>query len=117
MGRTNLPPIPIPPRVLELLEDYPELVAEIRGVFDRYIERPNLVQPLDGALWLLEDTLDAFVSRAKGEADRAEASGDASAIAAATAKVRIMFQAFRKSDGLRDVGAIVAYFDKYEDAL
>ena len=117
MTTANLPPIPIPPRLLDLLKEYPELIQDIRNTLDIYMKKPNILQPLDGALWLLEDTLSAFISRARDEVDRAEASGDAEAIVKAKAKVSIMFSAFSKNDGLRDIGGICDYFEEHEEAF
>ena len=117
MTTADLPPIPIPPRLPELLKDYPELLDEIRQTLDSYLRRPMYTQPLDGALWLLEDTLSAFISRARGEADHAEASGDAGAIAKAKAKVSLMFSAHSKNNGLKDINNICDYFEEHDEAF
>ena len=117
MTTADLPPIPIPPRLPELLKDYPELVDEIRQRLASYLKRPMYSQPLDGALWALEGKLDTFISRAQEEVDRAEASGDAEAIARAKAKVSLMFSAYSKNDGLKDINNICDYFEEHEDAF
>ena len=117
MTTADLPPIPIPPRLLEMLGEYPELIAEIRQRLDSYLKRPMYSQPLDGALWALEGRLDTFISRAQDEADRAEASGDAEAIARAKAKVSLMSRASSKNGGLKDINNICDYFEEHDEAF
>lgn len=77
---SKLPPPPVPEKLREMLKDYPELIQEIRDTLDGYAKKPNSLQPFDGALWLLEDTLSSFYSKARSELKAAEASGDVQAI-------------------------------------
>lgn len=114
METADLPPIPIPPRLLDLLREYPDSIKEIRDRLDRYLKDPDGLQPLDHAIWALEDKLDTLISKAQSEVERAKTSGDAEALANAKAKVSVMFSAYSKNDGLRDLGSIVDYFSKYE---
>lgn len=117
MAMTNLPPIPIPHQMLVLLEDYPDLIDEIRHRLAQYLKKPDGLQPLDHALWLLEDTFSTFISRARDEVSRAEASGNAEAITKAKAKLSVMFRAGSPNGGLRDTGVIVDYFKEHEEAF
>ena len=116
MTPANLPPIPIPPRLVELLKDYPDLVQEIRDTLDFYLKRPSY-QPLDGALWLLEDTLSDFISRVRDEVKHAENSGDKDAVVKAETKLSVMFRARSKNGGLKDTNNICDYFEKYGEAF
>ena len=114
MTTADLPPIPIPPRLPELLKDYPELLNEIRQTLDSYLRRPMYTQPLDGALWALEGRLSTFISRARTEVRHAETSDDAEALAKAEAKLSIMFRARSSNGGLKDTKNICDYFRDHE---
>ena len=117
MTTASLPPIPIPPRLPEMLGDYPELVDEIRQTLDSYLKQPMYSQPLDGALWALEGKLSAFISRTRAEVRTAEASGDAEAIARANVKLSLMFKAYSKNGGLKDINNICDYFEEHDEAF
>jgi hypothetical protein len=83
---SKLPPPPVPEKLREMLKDYPELIQEIRDTLDSYAKKPNPLQPFDGVLWLLEDTLSSFYSDARSELDAAETSGNEQAIQKAKEK-------------------------------
>ena len=117
MATTNLPPIPIPIRLLDLLQDYPELITEIRARMEGYLRNPDPLQPLDQALWLLADTLGTFISKARDEVSDAQAVGDPQAIAKAETKLGVMFRARSPNGGLRDTGPIVDYFEEHDGAF
>jgi hypothetical protein len=76
----SLPPPPVPPRLREMLEDYPEWVEEIQGglirIVDDMLAGANSVTPFERAVWRLEDTLGHFMVQADAAAETAKAEGD-----------------------------------------
>ncbi|MBB6244934.1 hypothetical protein [Rhodanobacter sp. MP1X3] len=109
----NLPPPPVPQKLQEMLKDYPELIQELQDTLDSYVKKPNPLQPFDGAIWLLEDTLSSFISEARDELKAAEAGADAQAISQAETKKLLMFRARSGSagGGLLDLNELKVYFD------
>lgn len=89
---------PIPTKLFELLKDYPEQIARLQKVLDRFADHaaPRL-QPFDEAIWSLEDELADFATQAHDERQAAEASGDTAAIERAREKERAMLRARSKA--------------------
>ena len=84
---TKPPPLSVPLGLQEILKDYPELIQRLQGDLTHIVEKPSPVTPpLERAIWMLEDSLDLFISEARQELNAAEASGDSGAIARAKAK-------------------------------
>jgi len=87
-----------------MLKDYPEHIEEIQRALNRVLEKKPLpgVPPFERALWMLEGTLESFVSEARQEVKRAEASGDPQAIEKAKRREILMHHACmqRASHGL-----------------
>ncbi|KRB07357.1 hypothetical protein ASD86_14085 [Lysobacter sp. Root690] len=104
---------PIPPRLRELLKDYPDHLERLQESLNDYIRAPFRVMPFDGAIWSLEGTLGSFISEAREELKIAEASGNAEAIEKAKAKDVLMFRAHSVNGGMSDLHDLRAYFQQY----
>ena len=116
---SKLPPPPVPEKLREMLKDYPELIQEIRDTLDGYAKKPNPLQPFDGALWLLEDTLSTFAVDAREELNAVEGSDDAEAIARARAKAHLMGRARSSSagGGMCGLDDLWDYFETHKEAF
>lgn len=110
----KLPSPPVPQKLQEMLKDYPELIRELQDTLDSYAKKPNTLQPFDGAIWILEDTLGSFMSGAHEELMTAEAKGDAEAIQKAKAKDFAMGSARLNMGGMSD---LFDYFQTPKEAL
>lgn len=87
------PTPPLPQKLQELLNDYPEDIAQLQALLNLFaVPKPRL-QPFDEAIWLLQDGLDSLLHTAQDELTAAEASGDAAAIEKARAKKAAMLRA------------------------
>jgi hypothetical protein len=113
----TLPLPPVPLKLQEMLKDYPELIQELQDTLNSYVKKPNPVQPFDGAIWLLEDTLSSFISNARAEVKAAEAHGDVQAVERAEAKEKVMFRAASGNGGMRNLHELKLYFDAHKDAF
>ena len=110
----SIPPPPVPQKLREMLKDYPEHLDEIQKTLNDIVEKPpHGTPPFEMAVWMLEDTLSAFVSEASEKLKAAETSGNAQAIAKAEAKQLLMFRARSGSagGGLLDLNELKTYFD------
>ncbi len=116
MKPTELPPIPIPTRVRELLRDYPDLIVRLEKRLARALERPTH-PPIEGAIWAFEDTLEGFVGDAQQDRRRAEEAGDEHALAQANAKFDAAARAGTRNDGLRDLREVEDYFEHHREAF
>jgi hypothetical protein len=75
----SVPPPPVPPRLREMLKDYPELIQMIGDDLNALVEkmlREAHFPPYEEAVWYLEDKLEALYIRAESEAKAAELGGD-----------------------------------------
>lgn len=92
-------PPPVPQKLREMLEDYPEHICRLQEVLDYLVETPSAgVDPFDRAIWLLEGRLETFKNEARKDLKAAEASGNAETIARAKMKISI-FGAVRADMG------------------
>ncbi|WP_394537603.1 hypothetical protein PRJ39_15930 [Lysobacter enzymogenes] len=116
---SKLPPPQVPPKLRELLSDYPGYVDRLQEVLDEFAVPKLRLQPFDDALWALESRLDAFVQDARDELRDAEASGDASAIEKAAVKRRAMSLARSKNGGMRVelMDDLWNYFERNKEAF
>ncbi|RSZ32774.1 MULTISPECIES: hypothetical protein [unclassified Variovorax] len=107
---SRLAPPPIPPRLRDVLKDYPVHLEQLQQELNKFAERtePSLA-PFEEAAWIIESALDAFVIDAIGEQKVAEASGDPAAIAKAHEKAAVMAIASGKRTWLGD-GSLLDYF-------
>ncbi|ALN65591.1 hypothetical protein GLA29479_4761 [Lysobacter antibioticus] len=102
---------PVPPRLRDMLADYPELIEALAGALNAAATNPRGNPPYEMAVWALEDMLSHFVSDARDEFEAAEAGGDPQAIQRADDKLNLMFRARSPSLGLGDLDAVRAHFD------
>lgn len=102
---------PVPQGLREMLKQYPELIERLQRELNYLVEKPSPVTPpFERAIWILEDTLDSFVSDAREDFNAAEASGDAEAIAFAKAK---RFAVGSARADLGDISDLRAYFNSW----
>lgn len=112
----GLPHPPIPSRLRELLEDYPEHLARIREVLDKVVEDPLKLTPLfEQAIWALEDQTTVFIREAQAELEVAQEAGEADAIAMAKAKVSLMRRSRSANVGLGNLDEIWEYFKAHAE--
>lgn len=110
MSQLTRPPVPI--RLREMLQDYPEHVERLQEVLNHLIEKPaHGVDSFDAAIWSLGARLEAFIHEARTDLEVAEASGNAAAIAKASDKLRLMSRASSRNGGMRGLHELRAYFD------
>lgn len=116
---SRLPPPPMPAKLCELLADYPGHIGRLREILDEFSESKPRLQPYDEALWALEDALSAFVQEAVGEVRAAEEKGDASEIARAKEKERLMYLARSGNVGLggRSLQGLWTWFQDHKGAF
>lgn len=114
MKPADLPPIPIPARVRELLRDYPDLLARLEERLVIAREHPTH-PPIEGVIWAFEDTLEGFAIDAQGDRRRAEEADDEQAMARADAKFSAAVKAGLKHIGLRDLREVEEYFENYKE--
>ena len=100
-----------------MLKDYPELIQELQDTLNSYAKKPNRVQPFDGAIWILEDTLSSFIAEAREELQIAEACGDTVATAKADRKLDLMLSARSSGQGMMDLSELLGYFDANKKAF
>jgi hypothetical protein len=90
----NIPPPPVPPRLREMLKDYPELVQKIQDELDwivgEMVGRSNVTHPYERAVWRLEDSLEDLYIRARRELEAIELGGDLQAIERAKQKLHLI---------------------------
>jgi hypothetical protein len=98
--KAKLTPPEVPPRLRELLKDYPGHVERLREVLGKFAESKRRLQPFDDAIWALESVLDGFVDEANAELLEAEASDCAGAIQRARQKRQLMLSAQSRGEGL-----------------
>lgn len=101
MAQSTMPPVP--QRLRELLNDYPELIERLQHALNRVIEKPVKGTPLfEIAVWTLEDELSALASEAHQELKGAEASENVAAVESAKAKERLVSHASSKGTWISD---------------
>lgn len=115
----KLTPPAVPPKLLELLKDYPDLIGRLQEILDDFAEPKFRSQPFDEAVWALQNRLDAFIKEALNEQAAAEAGGDPHEIERAKAKVDLMFLAYSRNIGLggRSLQDLWEYFQKNKEAF
>lgn len=98
----KLPAPPVPQKLRELLEDYPECILQLQELLSEFSKPKPRVQPSDEALWLLQDQLASFLFEAKDELTAAEASRDLAAIEKARQKKAVMLHAQARAQWITD---------------
>lgn len=114
----GLPPPPIPPRLCELLENYPEHLARIQEVLnDVVVDHAKSVPLFEQAIWALEGRTSAFIREAQAELEAAQEAGEADAIARAEAKASLMRRAADPNGGLKGLHELWDYFQSQKEFL
>ena len=109
-----IPPPPVPQKLQEMLKDYPQHLEELQKALNSVVEKPpHGTPPFEMAVWMLEDTLSAFMVDAREKLKAAEASGDAQAIAKAEEKRSVMGRALANM-WMPDLRA---YFEAHKEAF
>lgn len=106
----TLPPPPVPQGLRELLKDYPDHIQRLQEALNSYVQKPFRLMPFDGAIWVLEGSLETFIAEARQEIGNAETDGDPEAIALARAK-KSAFGSARADMGL--LSQLRTYFDAW----
>jgi hypothetical protein len=91
----NLPPPPVPPRLREMLEDYPALIQEVQSGLDSLVRKMAAegaisLPPFEEAVWYLEDTFSDLMVDADAAHEAAKANGDLRAAEWAAEKAQLM---------------------------
>jgi hypothetical protein len=92
----KIPPPPVPPRMREMLKDYPEMIEDVQDelnyIVDVMLECDGGVPPFEHAVWRLQDTLGRFLDEAKGELARGNANGDLEAVKRAEKRIDLIWR-------------------------
>lgn len=106
---------PVPKRLHELLAAYPAYLTKLEWLLHHTVSHPTPGVPVfEQALWTIEEALSSFVGDAQAELDAARASGDATHIAHADEKLKLLQRASFKHVWLGDE-AFSAYFHAVSD--
>ena len=113
----NIPPPPVPQPLREMLKDYPELIEGLqRRLIDLMSDHARSIPMFEQAIWLLEDSLDAFYGDAREELEAAKQSGDPAVIEKAKAK-RFLIGSAGSRHPWFDSDELSDYFDTYRRAF
>ncbi len=107
---------PLPPKLKEMLVDYPEILQQLQDALIDAAQTKSYTLPLDLALWSLEDIMAHHMGNAGAERQAAEARGDPVEIEAAIAKHRLMARAGSRGVGLNDMKEFYEFFDKIQES-
>lgn len=84
---------PVPAKLVEKLQQYPELIDRLQDVLnDVEAKPPSIIPRFERAVDALEGRLDSFMVEARGELERMRASADPGLVAAAESKFRLISQ-------------------------
>lgn len=102
---------PIPQRIRELLSEYPDLLERLQDALDEVVTKPERsTPPFEVAIWALEDTLSAFISKAQGELAAQKGGNDSSLVRQLEKKRDVLFSARSRGYGMSDMRELRAYF-------
>ncbi|MFK3648329.1 hypothetical protein ACI2IY_07790 [Lysobacter enzymogenes] len=117
MNRLNLPPLPVPEVLREMLKEYPDHIERLRETLDYFVKTSSPgVDPFDRVVWLLEDRLGTFIVQATANLERAQTSGNEEEISAAKQELLLMSRVSRKNVWIGDE-TMWEYVQKHGDAL
>ncbi|MEN5206080.1 hypothetical protein ABE473_16685 [Stenotrophomonas sp. TWI700] len=106
-----LPP-PVPKRLCELLQNYPEHIERLRAAIEKAASAGGANAPrTEYIVWALEDVLESFISEEKNELDAARSAGSADDVAKAEVKEMLMNRAALKQQWIGDSG-LIEFFKK-----
>ena len=114
-ARGELPPVPVPQKLRELLKDYPEHIERLQEALNTIIAKPSFGTPqFEVAIWALEGRTGTFVAEAQDELERAKAGSDPHAIASAEETRKVMGFSRSPNIGLKDLDELYQYFERYK---
>lgn len=106
-----LPP-PVPKKLCELLQNYPEHIERLRAAVEKAASAGGADAPrTEYIVWALGNVLESFISEAKNELDAARAAGSTGDVAKAEAKEMLMNRAALKQQWIGDSG-LIEFFTK-----
>lgn len=94
----TLAPPQVPAALRELLRDYPGHVERLQAVLNEFGEPTPRVQPLDEAVWAIQNRLDSFLQETIAELKAAQASGSIQLVEDAKRKRSAMGRALQRFD-------------------
>lgn len=112
-----LPPPPVPARLREMLKDYPEHIARLQEVLEKFRTPSTRLMPFDEAIWALEGRLETFIAEARRELEQAEITGDTEAVESANARLTLMFRARSANGGMSDLDALWDWIQAHRRAF
>lgn len=99
----NLTEAPIPKKLRDLLEEFPECIVQLEVALAKVVAEPaSIVTPLERAVWAIEGVLEDFNAQARDDLEIARRSGDAEKLAAADKKLKLMRRAYMKQAWIGD---------------
>ena len=101
---------PLPPKLKEMLVDYPEILQHLQESLIDAAQTKSSTPPFELALWRLEDGMSHFMIETGAERQAAEARGDPAEIGVAIAKHRLMSRARSMNVGLSDLSGLFDFF-------
>lgn len=108
-----LPAPPVPAKLREMLQDYPEHIERLQEALNQAVKDSQEVplMPFDDAISALEGRLGTFISEARAELNSADASRDPLAIRRADEKLGLMLRARSSGGGMLNISDLAAYFE------
>lgn len=106
----GLPAPPVPNGLREMLRDYPKHIERLQDALNWVVEHPARgTPPFERAIWALEGRIETFISEARDELEKAEATGAPEEVSRATKKELLMLHS--RSTGSWKMKELMAYFD------
>lgn len=102
---------PLPPKLKEMLVDYPEILQHLQEALIEVAQETSPTPPFERALWVLEGIMGDHMMKAAAELRGAEACGDQAEIETAMVKDRLMSRARSRNIGLADLHELADFFD------
>lgn len=111
----KLTPPTVPAQLREILKDYPAYIEHLQTVLDDFAEPKPEVQPLDEAIWALQNRLDSYLQHAIRRLETAQADGNPWAIEEASHLRSTMGRALLSFDS--DPEGLGNYFKVHREAF
>jgi hypothetical protein len=105
---------PLPPRIKDLLEPYPELLDELRMSLHKAVDGSTSSPRFDHAIWALKDALGDMMSIADLEMAEADKRGDVATVESLAIKSSLIGRARSFTVGLSDTRALRIYCDNLD---
>lgn len=113
--KAKLPPPDVPSSLRELLKDYPGHVESLQTVLNEFAAPTPRVQPLDEAIWALQNRLDYFLQDAVRQLEAARADRNPGLFDAAERARSTMGRALLSFDS--DPDGLGRYFKRHRKAF